>query len=323
MPPRFANLTPADWPVIVAGRFAAQIRRDGDPDGCQIALIGLPDELGVTLNNGRSGAALGPAAFRAALARYGAPWDAGTNKELRAGVIDLGDIPPVRPQNGEGVEWALSQTHHRVTETLLEVHKAGLLPVCIGGGHDLTLPTVRALSLHEGIPVGGVNVDAHLDVRETIGSGMPFRALIDGGFVAPSAFAVVGAGRFVNSPEHVKWLIARGGHISTGPDMPARTWHDQGPRVRFVSFDMDAIDGAYAPGVSAVNPGGLSAREAQLIVDAAGRDPAVRHFDIMELCPTHDDPAYDPMHPERVGRTARLAALLFLTFLAAYSERTA
>ena len=321
------HTTPPHWPTIPGGRFAEQIRKAAangvEANGCKIALVGLPDDLGVSLNSGRIGAAHGPAAFRAALARYGTAWDAGTNHELRVGVVDVGDVIPASGQGHR--EATLNETHDRVTEALLAVHAAGMVPVCIGGGHDLTFPTVRALSRHVGGAVGGRNIDAHLDVRETVGSGMPFRRLIEGGFVDAKQFAVLGAGRFANAPEHVKWLIGQGGHLTITPQGRTREGDDRpeyGPsRARFLSFDMDAIDGSQAPGVSAVNPCGISVREGLMIVDALARDPAVRHFDIMELNPLQDDPAWDAKFPERVGRTARIAALLFLTFVAAFAER--
>ena len=65
------HCSPPVWPeAIPASRFASLIRR-ASPEGCRIGLIGLADDLGVRLNNGRPGAREGPRAFRAALARYG------------------------------------------------------------------------------------------------------------------------------------------------------------------------------------------------------------------------------------------------------------
>ena len=69
--------------------------------------------------------------------------------------------------------------------------------------------------------------------------------------------------------------------------------------------------GSFAPGVSAVNPMGVTPAIAASVAEQAGSNPMVRHFDIMELSPTHDD-----------GRTARLAALLFIHFLAGFERRS-
>lgn len=308
------HFQPAEWPIVSPGRFAEGIARGvSPPKGAAIALVGLPDDVGVRLNNGRAGAAGGPRAFRAALAKFGVGFDAGSLRPIPGFVWDAGDIAPV-PGADAGV---LSATHARVTEALLAVHRAGLVPVCIGGGHDLTFPAVRALALHLGGAVGGINIDPHLDVRETPGSGMPFRALIDGGHLNPRRFSTLGVGRFSNSREHIEWLGSRGGAIASIEELvrdPGATFRAamarSGDHV-FVSFDLDSLDGAYAPGVSAVNPGGLTPREATMLARAAGSEPRVRHFDLMELNPAHDDE----------GRTARLAAFLFMSFVSGFAER--
>ena len=325
------HTTPADWPVIGAGRFAAGIRREST-EGCRIALVGLPDDLGVRLNHGRVGAAMGPRAFRGALARYGVGYDSAAGRELGGGwVFAGGDVTPARGSDAE----ALHATHVRVTEALAAVHAHGLVPVCIGGGHDLTFPTVRALAQRVGRPVGGINVDAHLDVREAPGSGMPFRSLIEGKFLDAQRFVTLGAGRFANLREHVEYLLTRKATITdidtaleqrfAAKDAMARAFAPMsngkpGP-AGFVSIDMDAIDGSQAPGVSAVNPQGLSVAMVCDMARRAGAHPAVRHFDIMELNPAHDEPAFDPPASEAVGRTARVAALVFLSFVAGFAER--
>jgi len=304
-----------EWPEIPRGRFADAIIRDGVGDA-QIALIGLPDDLGVKLNHGRTGAAQGPSAFRAALARFGAPYDAAQRRPLSTRVLDVGDIEPA-PGDDAGT---LQQTHGRITEAVEAIHRRGMIPVCIGGGHDLTYPAVRALSQCTGGPVGGVNFDAHLDVRETPGSGMPFRALIEGGHLDPARHVTVGVGRFSNSREHTEWLVQCGGVLLTADEAltrPDAISFALGAAVRsgvgFVSIDLDGIDSSQAPGVSAPNPMGLSTMHANQLASLAGRHPSVRHFDLMELSPPHDVD----------GRTARLAAKLFLSFVAGFQERAA
>ncbi|GAB4554078.1 MAG: formimidoylglutamase [Phycisphaerales bacterium] len=325
MPPIPHTARP-DRPPMTVGKFAGTIRHDSD-DGCAIALVGLPDDTGVALNNGRPGAQRGPAAFRAALASYGNPWDARDAAELPPVVYDAGDVVPVTTDEagGDPVQ-ALHATHERITEALFAVHKRGLMPVCVGGGHDLTYPCVRALSQHLGAGVAGVNVDAHLDVRETDGSGMPFRAGIENGFIDATRFIEFGVARFGNSRAHCEWLQSRFAEIVTvdravsGDSTPAsamafafdgRTQGDE-PAGGFVSIDLDAIDGAMSVGVSAVNPNGLTVQHCCEFAERAGAHPGVRHFDIMELNPRHDD-----------GRTARIAALLFLHFVAGYRTRRA
>lgn len=312
---RIPHTKSAIWPRnIPAGRFAAGIRRD-TPDGCAVALLGLADDTGVKLNHGRPGAKAGPTAFREALARYGA------DQPGLPRVFDAGDIKPGR---------SLDETHQRVTAATSALLEAGLFPIAVGGGHDLTFPFVRAVAAKHP-RITGLYFDAHLDVRETTGSGMPFRRLVEDCGV--SALHLHGFRPLVNSPEHLAWFKTHGGQIhpdgspvrlpsissgaaATSPRSDAR---GRGrPRSRltpepslFVSFDLDVLDAAHAPGVSALNPAGWSVREAGAWVRACGAEKRVRCFDLMEL-----NPRFDPE-----GRTARVAAHLFLTFLAGFAQR--
>lgn len=286
------NTSAPPWPGDTAtGRFASTIRTDS-PDGCAIALIGLPDDTGVRMNNGRTGAAGGPKAFRAALARYGAALPACGPLPL---VFDAGDIMPTG---------SLDKTHERVTEATAALLDRGLFPIAIGGGHDLTFPFVRAVAAKYP-KLTGVYFDAHLDVRETAGSGMPFRKLI--GECGVGALHLHGFQPLVNSKEHLAWFRANGGRTHLDParvDLPKT-------KDLFVSFDLDVLDAAHAPGVSALNPCGWSVREAEAWMLVCGANKRVRCFDLMELNPAHD--------PD--GRTARVAAHLFLTFLQGFAQR--
>jgi len=282
------HTTAPRWPAVAAGRFAAQIRRDS-PAGSAVALLGLPDDTGVRLNHGRPGAQAGPAAFRAALARYGAA-QPGLPR-----VFDAGDIKPGR---------TLAETHRRVTAATAALLNRGLFPIAIGGGHDLTFPFVRAVAAKYP-KLAGVYFDAHLDVREAAGSGMPFRRLVEDCGVG--ALHLHGFRPLVNSAEHLAWFQAHGGRIQADGAKVAL------PRAKdlFASFDLDVLDGAHAPGVSALNPAGWSVREAETWVRACGAEKRVRCFDLMELNPRFDS----------AGRTARVAAHLFLTFLAGFAQR--
>lgn len=309
----------SSWEDVAPGRIAGWVRTDS-PEGCGLALLGLPDDLGIRLNNGRPGAWEGPRAFRAALARFGFGYDGVRRSAFAAGIFDAGDVTPAPGDTAD----ALAQTHERVTRAARALHDAGLIVVCVGGGHDLTYPSVRALSESFSAPLGGINVDPHLDVRETPGSGMPYRMLIEGGFVDPRRFVEFGAGRFVNSPEHAEYARGKGVTIVPAQDVAGGAYNpprafghafspgpDGSPGLGFVSIDLDCLDASVAPGVSAPCPMGLSLSVVSQVADLAGRCREVRHFDLMELSPTHDDG----------GRTARVAAMLFVHFVSGFSER--
>lgn len=289
---------PGLWSAdIPAARFASLIKRDS-PKGCQIGLIGLADDLGVRLNNGRPGAKDGPRAFRAALAKYGV---ADPFNWTWPSVFDAGDIIPAEGSD----EQALHETHRRVTEAVTAMLDAGLFPIAVGGGHDLTFPFVRAvIKKYPGL--SGLYFDAHLDVRETAGSGMPFRRLIQDCGV--HELNLIGFNDVVNSREHYEWFSAHGGRV-------VEAYPDQGyipAKPFFTSLDLDVFDVSHAPGVSAQNPAGLRPRQVGGMLSRLAGTQQIRCFDIMEL-----NPAFDID-----GRTARLAAHLFLMFLRDFAKRS-
>jgi formimidoylglutamase len=332
VPPPIPHTNPPTWPDLRPGSIADELgsgcrglseaQATPDPPTTPIAILGLPDDTGVALNNGRPGASGGPTAFRAALARFGNPFDAETGRALSTRFLDCGDIVC---SDHPDPETRLHETHDRASEAIEALHEAGFITVGIGGGHDGTFAFARGLARHlqsqsPDARLGGLNLDPHLDVRETTGSGMPFRQLIEQGFMDPARFVELGIGRFSNSREHIEYLTTRSAHLVTID----RLLSD--PKIEvdrafehafgsgdpgFVTIDLDSLDGSFAPGVSAVNPMGVTPALAAAVAEQAGSNPAVGHFDIMELSPTHDD-----------GRTARIAAMLFVHFLAGYERRT-
>jgi formiminoglutamase len=282
------------WPDgIRDDRMAAFISRS-DPAGCQVALLGLADDLGVRMNGGRVGAAEGPYAFRGALARYG------------TAVPSFGRLPRVFDAGDVAAGLTMAETHDGVTRVCRALLELDLIPVGIGGGHDLTYAMVRGLAEITRRPLYGIYFDAHLDVREEQGSGMSFRRILEE--CRLERLHVFGLDPFSNSAAHQAWFEANGGVVGGfGFD---GEWPDGDI---FVSLDLDVIDQAYAPGVSAMNPSGWSPARAENWARAAGRNPNVRLFDIMELAPRYDEE----------GRTARLAARLFLAFLQGVAQRPA
>lgn len=286
------------------------------PDGCRLALLGLPDDTGVRLNFGRPGAQAGPAAFRAALAGFGTRFDLARGRDLDALLFDAGDVEPAAGNDPA----ALLETHARVETAARQLHELGMVVIGVGGGHDLSLPTLTACSKHAGAALGGINVDAHLDVRERLGSGMPFRRLIEGGFLDPRRFIELGLNRFANERADVEWLQGRGAELvlvdevlAAGLQAPMRLSRALAGGLGFLSIDLDGLDAAVAPGVSAKNPLGLRIEHAAELAETAGARTEVRHFDLMELCPAHDID----------GRTARVAAYLLLSFVAGFVRRPA
>ncbi|MFI4914986.1 MAG: formimidoylglutamase [Phycisphaerales bacterium JB060] len=288
--------TPPQTPIVPhAGRFSSTVRPiseyQPDPDGRRaVAILGMPDDTGVKMNNGRPGAKEGPAAIRRALARMGVDTPAKRPWPL---VYDAGDVLPTGDD--------LDETHRRVSEASAALARAGFLPIGLGGGHDLTFAFVRGVI--DGLPEddkprAGHYLDPHLDVRETKGSGMPFRRLIEDCGV--TSLNISGFSPIANTAEHYEWFKAHGGRRSRplGYDDPPQ-------RPYFASLDLDAIDASYAPGVSAANPCGEPPYAAAHWLSQTVASPHLRCLDIMELSPPHDVN----------DRTAQLAAHLFLRAL--------
>lgn len=308
------HVVAAGWGATTAARLASRVRPleshlVGEGGVC---LLGLADDTGVAMNGGRVGAKDGPRAFRAALARLGVAEPMGANGgagPVLASVFDAGDVVPGA---------TLEETHRRVTAAAREISRRGLFVVGIGGGHDLTFALVRGVIESGRAITRGVYLDAHLDVRGEAGSGMPMRALVEECGV--KSLACIGAQQTVNSREHGEWFARHGGRVHENGvlDQPhelarvLRGGDELGASVMaFVSIDLDGIDGAHAPGVSAVNPAGCTGAQAARLARAAGACPSVACFDIMEL-----NPAFDVD-----GRTARVAAHLFLSFLLGLADR--
>ncbi len=296
---------PAVWPQgMTTTRYAAHFH--SVPTGCRVGIIGLADDEGVRLNGGRVGAKGGPEALRAALAKYGTAQPEGFSWPA---VFDAGDVVPGA---------TLEETHDRVTQATAALLSHGLFPIAIGGGHDLTFPFVRGVIDHakskdeKAAPLAGVYLDAHLDVRAEPGSGMAFRSLVE--HCGVRELHIAGFCSFVNGHEHVEWFKKHGGkfhHHKVQPGHAPGPMHMPALGNCFVSLDMDVIDMAHAPGVSAMNPSGWSVHQAELWAYGAGRSERVRCFDIMELNPACDEG----------GRTARVAAHLLLMFLRGFVER--
>jgi formiminoglutamase len=300
---------------------------DAAPDAAPDAvLVGVPFDHGVKLNNGRPGAANGPEALRTALRRFGTSYDVENGIDFSTlSLGDAGDVDVV-PEN-------VDATHVSVTNKVRSVLDAGAVPLVIGGGNDATFASVRALTEYaarELTPatggVGGVNVDAHFDVREVIDgrvtSGTPFRKILDELGVRGKHFVELGAHAHVNSKAHHDYLVEQGASVfPLGRLRAAGVRHvieselarlARETSISFVSIDLDVFSASDAPGVSAPGTHGLDPEEGRALAFAAGASPTVRLFELMELNPRFDIDE----------RTARLAAMLLCSFLAGLATRS-
>jgi formiminoglutamase len=269
-----------------------------------IVIIGLADDAGIRNVGGRPGAAEGPRALRQKLYRFTVP-------APRVPLYDLGDLLPLS---------SIEETHRAAVLACRRVHEAGHTPVVIGGGHDLGFPPALALLEAKGRSAF-CNIDAHLDVRPTthgITSGSPWFLLREHPLFSStkSQLAEFGLQPHCNAAPLVEyagrhrfdlhWL----GDLRKAPKGVAHAFAGVLKKLsRFpgilVSFDIDSVQWADAPGCSSPQTLGFTAAEAVAISELAGSCRKVKSFGLFELSP--------PLDPD--GRTSALAAHCINAFL--------
>ncbi|ELZ20279.1 formimidoylglutamase [Halosimplex carlsbadense 2-9-1] len=289
-------------------------------------LVGEPYDGGVI---GRRGAADGPAAIRESLAaakthhvdvgpvarderRRGTPGhDHGsTGQSLALG--DLGDV--ALPDQTEGGGPDVASTQERVREVTSDLYGRGAVPVFLGGDNSLTYPNAAPL-LDRG-SLGAISFDAHLDCREVRNgtgptSGTPYRQLFADGL---DELAVVGARNFETSTAYHDFLHEQGGRVFTPAEVAADPIDAMDDAIAslgdvdaiYVSVDVDVLDAAAAPGVSAPTPGGLLTRELYRLLEHVATHGRVASFEVVECAPSLDEG----------GRTVDAAARALAHFLA-------
>jgi formimidoylglutamase len=271
--------------------------------GSGLCLLGLPYDGGIP---SRPGARFGPRAIREALGAFGAH----DGRDDIPPLDDLGDLP-LPTMNGR-------EAHARIEEAARRVFSGGCLPVFLGGDHGCTGSVIRGLArARPDLRLALVSIDAHLDVREyeddaSLSSGTPFRRALETRVLSGERTAMIGLRAFANSRHYLDWARGQGIRTVGMEEIPASGPREitrdtiseitQGADALYLSIDLDAVDVAFAPGVSAPGIGGFSSREMIEIVGEIAGHPALVGADIMEL-----SPPYDPD-----GRTARLAARLLL-----------
>jgi agmatinase len=282
-----------------------------DASGLDVAIVGVPFDGGTSY---RPGARLAPREIRAqsSLIRpYNyfqkvSPFD-------RLNVADVGDIdaPPV----------SIEKCYDAVERGIETIAQAGARPIVVGGDHSISLPVLRALARRHG-PLALVQFDAHIDTwDEYFGGkyfhGTPFRRAIEERLVDPRRFIQVGIrgpmygeDDFAFHREHgitmididqvrargVAWTVAQIRGTATGP--------------AYMTFDIDAVDPAFAPGTGTPEIGGLTSHEAQQLLRGLAGLTLVGG-DIVEVAPPFDGPGQI---------TALLAANIMFELLCAMAQ---
>jgi guanidinopropionase len=268
-----------------------------------MALVGVPMDLGVT---NRAGARLGPRAVRA-VERIG-PYEHVMRLVplAEARVADIGDVP-MRSR------YSLESCKADIEAFYTSLVGAGVVPLSVGGDHSISAAILKAVGRQR--PVGLVHIDAHCDTSgpyegSKFHHGGPFRQAVLDGVLDPDRTIQIG----IRGPAEYLWEFSydSGMHVVHAEDVAAigipalidraRAVVGRGPV--YVSFDVDSLDPAFAPGTGTPEIGGLTPREVlALLRGLRGLD--IVGGDVVEVAPQ-----YDP-----TSNTAQCAAQMLFEIL--------
>ena len=239
-----------------------------DTQGLDACFVGVPFDIGTS---NRSGARFGPRSIRAEsalirpynMATRAAPFDS-------LQVADIGDV-------------AINTFNLAASIDIIEKAYDGIVtdgcrPLTLGGDHTIVLPILRALRRKHG-PLGVIHVDAHADVNdemfgEKIAHGTPFRRVVEEGLVDGKRVAQIGLRASGYTAEDFDWPRAQGFRVVQAEEC----WHqsltplmgkirsDIGDGPVYISFDIDGLDPAFAPGTGTPEIGGLTVMQGLEII---------------------------------------------------------
>ena len=279
-----------------------------------VAVLGVPFD-GMCIS--RSGANHGPKAIREASeqsASYNASQDIDLLDHFR--IIDCGDASVV-PGGPE-------RTFEAVQAIMKRFEDYDITPVTLGGDHSVAIPCLQAFARRYQRP-GLILVDSHYDTAEELGGEplshcCPITRAVDAGF-DPANIVIMGINGWMNPRNEVDYAIKQGIHVIHQEEIQADGIAETARRALktvehgtdgvYMSFDIDSIDAAYAPGTGVPAAGGLTSREAIDLVRRLGAaGGGLRGFDLVEVSPPYDSG----------GVTARLASTLILETLGAIAR---
>ena len=262
-----------------------------DLRGVDAAVYGIPFD---TATSYRTGARFGPEAIRSASALirpYHPVHDVNVVEALS--IVDYGDLP-VSPGDTE-------RTYGQVEEALKPLVEAGVFAAALGGDHSVTLAELRVLAERYG-PLALVQLDSHADTwHEYFGQkyfhGTTFRRAVEEGLLDSAASVQAGMRGSVYAASDVEDARGLGFTVIQSEDLRALGPVDYGEIVRkkvggrpvFLSFDIDFLDPAFAPGTGTPEVAGFSTVEALAFLRAL-RGLKLAGVDVVEVSPAYDGP---------------------------------
>lgn len=255
-----------------------------DLAGVDIAVTGIPFDQAVT---NRPGARFGPRAIRAASAQlaWGPQWPWMFDPFETLSVVDYGDC---------FFDWGRKQDLPGAVENHIgAIADAGASPLILGGDHYITYPVLKALAARHG-PLALVHFDAHRDVEpeddgERIDHGTMFTLALADGVIDPARSLQIGIRTtFTGERAHgIRIIYADEVQQRSPADIAEEIVARVGDHKAYLTFDIDCLDPAFAPGTGTPVAGGLSTHQALSIVRALGAIDFVG-MDVVEVSPPYD-----------------------------------
>ena len=276
-----------------------------------IALVGVPFDGGAT---NRPGARHGPGQIRemSKFIRIVHHVSRINPYELFR-IADVGDVPLTRPHSQEDVV-------EDITYFFRKLDANNVIPLAVGGDHSITYPIFKALAVNQ--PLGLIHIDAHTDTWDDffgskLSHGAPFRRAVEDGLLDPKRTIQIGIRGAHVSSDGWDYSVDQGMRLvfieefeKFGIDgLIAETKRVVGDDPTYISFDIDALDPAFAPGTGTPEAGGMTTREAQAILRGL-RGLNLIGGDVVEVCPP-----FDPS-----GNTALVAATMMYEMLCLFAE---
>lgn len=271
------------WPEMTYGGALSFLRRKytRDLDGIDVAVSGIPYDSAVTY---RPGSRLGPRAIRAASTQLSEllAFPFGFDPFETLAVVDTGDcfIDPHHPDT-------VTDT---ITAHIANILKAGASPLSFGGDHYVTYPILRAIAEHHG-PVALLHFDAHCDTwpddGDRLDHGTMFLRAKNEGLIDVDRSVQVGL-RTHNESDHGFEILTAPWVHRNGVEATINAIKDRvGDKKVYMTFDIDCLDPAYAPGTGTPVVGGLTSAQALEIVRNLGALDFVG-MDVVEVAPAYD-----------------------------------
>ncbi|MBG9944744.1 formimidoylglutamase [Brevibacillus formosus] len=263
-----------------------------------VAIIGFECEEGVRRNQGRLGAAKAPNAIRQALASL--PWKVEEGKRL----VDVGNVACPNEE--------LEAAQEELGNAVSAIFSKSMTPIILGGGHETLYGHYIGVRKHIGkeASLGIINIDAHFDLRSyevQPSSGTMFRQILE--HDKNSSYFVLGIQRFGNTQELFDKADELGVRYVYEEEMTDARMDEIGLSVSefiekhdhvMLTLCTDVLNAAFAPGVSAPSPFGLTPMVVRTLIRTVAAHKKTLSFDICEVNPVLDEN----------GRTVKLGAYL-------------